>query len=161
MELQLKIYTSSAMDTKKVLDIFSNTNSKKILGRGDGNFSVLLKKACNAKEVYGIEISEKGVELARKNGVKAFQLDIDEEDSPFEDNYFDAVFAGSVIEYLFDPDHLLEGVRRVLKDRGLFVITFPNLASLYNRIVLLFSFQPFGMNISLRYHVGQLYKVKG
>ena len=147
---------------RKVLNIFSKCEFEKILdvGCGDGNFSVLLKEACNAKEVYGIEISEKGVELARKNGVKVFQLDIDEEDFPFENNYFDAVFAGSVIEYLFDPDHLLEEVRKVLKDQGLFVITFPNLASLYNRVALLLGFQPFGMNVSLRYRVGHLYEVK-
>ena len=31
-------------------------------------------------ENYGIEISEKGAEMARKNGVKCYQLDIDEED---------------------------------------------------------------------------------
>jgi len=142
---------------RKVLNIFSKCKFEKILdvGCGDGNFSVLLKEACNAKEVYGIEISEKGVELARKNGVKVFQLDIDEEDFPFENNYFDAIFAGSVIEYLFDPDHFLEEVRRVLKDKGLFVITFPNLASFYNRIALLLGFQPFGMNVSLKYRVGK------
>ncbi|MBS7609590.1 class I SAM-dependent methyltransferase, partial [Candidatus Bathyarchaeota archaeon] len=45
---------------------------------------------------YGIEISEKGVEMARKNGVKCYRLDVDMEDFPFEDNFFDAVFAGSL-----------------------------------------------------------------
>ncbi|HDD44565.1 MAG TPA: class I SAM-dependent methyltransferase [Candidatus Desulfofervidus auxilii] len=142
----------------EVLKIFSRYKFNRILdvGCADGNFSILLKEACNAREVYGIKVSEKGVKLTRKNGVKAFQLDIDEEDFPFEDNYFDAVFAGSVIEYLSDPDHLLEEVRRVLKlkDLGLF-ITLPNLASLYNKILLLLGFQPFGMNISLKYRVGK------
>ena len=145
---------------KKVLKFFSKYRFSTILdvGCGDGNFSILLKEACGAREVYGIEISEKGVELARKKGVKCFRLDIDEEDFPFEDNYFDAVFAGEIIEHLFDPDHFLDEVYRVLKPRGIFSLTTPNLASIYNRIALLLGYQPFLMNPSLRYPIGHLYE---
>lgn len=150
---------------KQILNIFSKYSSehdvKEILdvGCGNGNFSVLLKETSNAKEVYGIEISEKGVELARKNGVKAFQLDIDEEDFPFEDNYFDAVFAGEVVEHLFDPDHFLDEVYRVLKPDGIFVLTTKNLSSLYNRITLLLGYQPFSTSVSLRHNVGRPFEV--
>lgn len=143
---------------KKVLAIFARYSFDRILdvGCGNGNFSVLLKKACNTKEVYGIEISEKGVELAGRNGVKCHQLDIDEEDFPFEDDYFDAIFAGEVIEHLYDPDHFLDEVYRVLKPNGIFVLTTPNLASIHNRIALLFGFQPFSMNPSHRFRVGHI-----
>ena len=125
-----------------------------MFGCGDGNFSVLLKEACKAKEVYGIEISEKGAEMARKNGVKCYQLDVDEEGFPFEDNYFDAVTALELIEHLFDPDHFLEEVYRVLKPEGIFVLSTPNLASIHNRIALLFGYQPFPTRVSLKYAVG-------
>ena len=141
---------------RKVLEIFSKYEFERILdvGCGDGNFTMLLKEACKAREVYGIEISEKGVESARNNGVKAFQLDIDEEDFPFEDGYFDAIFAGEVIEHLFDPDHFLEEVHRTLKPGGIFVLSTPNLASIHNRIALLFGYQPFPMRVSLNYALG-------
>jgi methionine biosynthesis protein MetW len=144
---------------RKVLKIFSRYKFDRILdvGCGDGNFSVLLKEACKAKEVYGIEISEKDVESARKNGVKAYQLDIDEGDFPFEDNYFDAIFAGEVIEHLYDTDHFLDEIYRVLKENGVFVLTTPNLASWQNRISLLLGYQPYATSPSLRYRIGHLF----
>mgnify|MGYP000008674665 CR=1 FL=1 len=145
---------------KKVLDIFSRYKFEKILdvGCGDGNFSVLLKEACKAKEVYGIEISEKGAELARKNGVKCYQLDVDEEDFPFEDNYFDAVTAFELIEHLFDPDHFLGEVWRVLKPEGIFVLSTPNLAWWVNRLSLLLGYQPYFMNVSSIKSIGHFFE---
>jgi len=147
---------------KKILRIFSKYKFEKILdvGCGDGNFSVLIGQACKAKEIFGIDISKKGVELARKNGVKAFQLDIDEEDFPFEDSYFDAVFAGEIIEHLFNPDRFLEEVYRVLKLNGIFVLSTPNLAWWINRIALLFGFQPYSMNTSLKAAIGHIYETR-
>ena len=143
---------------KKVLDIFSRYKFERILdvGCGDGNFAMLIARACKAKEVYGIEISEKGAELARKNGVKCYQLDVDEEDFPFEDNYFDAIFAGEIIEHLYDTDHFLDEIYRVLKPNGILVLTTPNLACWQNRIALLLGFQPYATTVSLRYRIGHL-----
>jgi ubiquinone/menaquinone biosynthesis C-methylase UbiE len=145
---------------KKVLEMFSRHKFDRILdvGCGDGNFSTLIGKACNAKEIYGIEISEKGVESAKKKGVKCYKLDIDEEYFPFENNYFDAVFAGEIIEHLFDPDHFLDEVYRVMKPGGIFVLTTPNLASIHNRIILLFGYQPFPLGVSARMNIGRVYE---
>lgn len=150
---------------KQILNTFSmyssQHNVKRILdiGCGNGNFSVLLKEASNAKEAYGIELSEKGVEMSKKNGVEAFQLDIDEDDFPFEDDYFDAIFAGEVIEHLFDPDHLLEECYRILNPDGIFVLTTRNLSSLYNRITLFLGYQPFSTSVSLKHNVGRPFEV--
>ena len=145
---------------RKVLEIFSKYEFERILdvGCGDGNFSMLMGEACKAKEVYGIEISEKGVEMARKNGVKCYFLDVDQEDFPFEDNFFDAVTALELIEHLFDPDHFLDEVYRVLKPKGIFALSTPNLASIHNRIALLFGYQPFPMGVSVRLNVGRAYE---
>lgn len=144
---------------KKVLEIFSNYNFNRILdvGCGDGNYSLLLKDASNAKEVYGIDITEKCIKAAKKKGINAYLVDIDEEDFPFEDEYFDAICAGEIIEHLYDTDHFLDEVYRTLKRGGLMVLTTPNLASIHNRIALLFGYQPFPTGVSLRYNVGKMY----
>ncbi|MBN1761692.1 MAG: methyltransferase domain-containing protein [Methanomicrobia archaeon] len=141
---------------QKVLALFGRYKFERILdvGCGDGNFSVLLQEACKAEEVCGLEISAKGVELARSNGVKCLQLDVDEDDFPFEAEYFDAVFAGEVIEHVFDTDHFLDEVHRILKPDGTFVLTTPNLAAIHNRIALLFGYQPYPMKVSLNYALG-------
>jgi len=158
MGLTPKSYSELHDRHKKVLEIFSKHSFKRILdvGCGDGNFTLLIKEACKAEEVYAVEISERGVEEASKKGIKAFRLDVDVEDLPFKDEFFDAVFAGEVMEHLFDPDHFLDEVYRVLKPKGILVLTTPNLASLHNRIALLLGFQPFPLGVSLRFNIGRL-----
>jgi methionine biosynthesis protein MetW len=142
---------------KEVLKLFSGLKAHRILdvGCGNGLFSLLLKQVCNA-EVYGVEISKINIESATKKGINALQLDLDKEIFPFEDNYFDAVFAGEVIEHLYDPDHLLDEIYRTLKPKGALILTTPNLACWQNRISLLFGYQPYATTISLRYRLGHI-----
>jgi len=82
-------------------------------------------------------------------------LDVDVEEFPFSDNYFDTVFAGEIIEQ-YNPDHFLAETYQVLKPKGIFVLTTLNLASIHNRIALLLGFQPFNVMVSLRNSVGHL-----
>lgn len=148
---------------KKVIKNISKYNDDTVdifldVGCGDGDFTMLLKKVLDVKEVYGIDISPKAVEIANKKGVKAVQVDIDTEKFPFDDNYFDMVVCGEVIEHLFDPDHLLDEIYRVLKRKGICLLTTPNLAVWHNRIALLLGHQPYRCAPSLRHNwVGLLF----
>jgi len=146
---------------KKIISIFSKYKLNRILdiGCGNGGFSIFLKETSGAEEVYGIEISEIGVKMARKKGVKAIQLDIDEKSFPFKDKYFDAIFAGEIIEHLYYTDKFLEECWRCLDSKGIFVLTTRNLSSLFNRITLLLGYQPFSTSVSLKYNVGRPFKI--
>lgn len=147
----------------KVLEVFRQVRGERLLdiGCGDGAFTVLLKEAMGAKEVFGIEIASDAVASAEKKGVKTLQVDIDENVFPFEDDYFDAIYCGEVIEHLFDPDHLLDELNRVLKPEGICVLTTPNLAGWPNRIALLLGFQPYPMAVSPRLEGAGKLLIKG
>jgi 2-polyprenyl-3-methyl-5-hydroxy-6-metoxy-1,4-benzoquinol methylase len=136
---------TSGSDDKKILDI----------GCGLGNFTLRLKNFGN--QLYAVEISEKAAKLAKEKGIKARLLDVDEQDLPYVNNFFDIIFCGELIEHVFDPDHLLDEIFRTLKPNGLAIITTPNLASYLNRSVMLFGFHPYFTSTGLRYNTGKFF----
>ena len=137
----------------KVLQLARALTAEKLLdiGCGDGSMSVALKKTLGAKEVFGIEISARGVQEARRKDIVCYELDVDERPLPFEDNSMDAIYAGEIVEHLFDPDHLVDEIFRVLHPRGVAIIDTPNLAWWADRLALLLGYQPQSTEPSLRF----------
>ncbi|MDP2937381.1 MAG: class I SAM-dependent methyltransferase [Dehalococcoidia bacterium] len=125
------------------------------IGCGVGGVGLYLQEVLSAKEVYGVEISESRVAAAQQRGIKAVQRDFNQEPLPFDDNSFDAIFCGEIIEHLVDPDHLLDEIHRALTPQGVCVLTTPNLANWYNRIALALGWQPFDTSVSFRHEVGR------
>ena len=134
----------------KIANIFCQLTGDRLLdiGCGDGDVTLLLKESSGAKEVFGVEIAPEAVTIAQGKGIKAHKLDIDEVKLPFEEEYFDLIYCGELIEHLFDPDHLLKEIYRVLKAKGTCVLTTPNLAGWPNRFALLLGYQPYPMAAS-------------
>lgn len=115
---------------KRVLDI----------GCYDGTIGKLI--AQNQNEVYGIDLSDQAVNLAKKKGIRAYQADIEENDLPFPKEFFDVIVAAEIIEHVFDTDGFLEKIREFLKPNGHLILTTPNLATLGRRLLLLFGKNP-------------------
>ena len=44
---------------------------------------------------------------------------------PFEDHDFDGIICNQVLEHVFNPDQFVRELRRVLKSRGLLLLTVP------------------------------------
>jgi SAM-dependent methyltransferase len=61
---------------------------------------------------------------------------------PFRPASFDGVFAGEIIEHLFEPIEFLRECRRVLAPGGAIVVTTPNLATLQDRVRFLLGRSP-------------------
>lgn len=150
---------------RKVAKMFSRRgrsyNRLLDIGCGAGKIAIYLKEATGAGEVYGVEIAEKQVETARENGVQALSMDVGLERLPFDDDFFDAIFCGEVIEHLVDTDHLLDEIYRTLSPKGVCVLTTPNLAAWYNRATLFLGYQPFFTQVSFHHPVGRLPFVGG
>ena len=132
---------------RKTRDIYSALNCPHLLdvGCGDGRLAKELGRVCGAEEIFGVDVSEEGIRRARQRGLTAERIDLDEEPLPFETEAFDSVHSGEVVHYLRDTDNFFREVRRCLKPGGVFVFTSPNLASIYNRIALLFGRLPYPM----------------
>jgi len=124
---------------REVLALAGRLRGERLLdiGCGDGAFTTLLRDAVGAGEVVGVDIAPAAVTAARQQGVNAICLDIEQNPLPFDAAYFDMVYCGEIIEHLFNPDHLLQEVYRVLKPAGTCILTTPNLASWPSRVSLI------------------------
>jgi SAM-dependent methyltransferase len=131
------------------------------VGCGAAEQTLFLGRRLKARSLYGLEISETALAKAREKGIQAYAIDLNRELFPFGDASIDVVFCGELIEHLFDTDHLLDEIRRVLVPGGCCVLTTPNLASWQNRIVLGLGFQPFLSQVSLHHGAGRLPGTKG
>ncbi|PIN94898.1 hypothetical protein COU53_01765 [Candidatus Pacearchaeota archaeon CG10_big_fil_rev_8_21_14_0_10_30_48] len=109
-------------------------------GCGDGRFTEFIIKQFGTN-VKGLEYSKEGLEICKKKKIDIKFADFNEK-LPFKEKYFDVIYAGEVIEHLYNPDKFLEECNRVLKDDGFIIITTPNLCNWYNRVLMLFGIQP-------------------
>lgn len=136
-------YLQKALNHAKVLDI----------GCAGGAFP----KAANnlGFDVIGVEPSVWMSDYARKT----YGLDIRTgtlTDCFFESGSFDVVTMWDVIEHLTDPSAVLQEVKRIIKDDGIFIINFPDYSS-YARKFLKFKW-PFFLSVHLIYFTPETIK---
>ncbi len=109
----------------KVLDI----------GCGSGLIAKEIKKM--GYSVEGVDFSEEAVKKAVQNGINASVCDLDGGINK-SDGKFDIVWAGDIIEHVFDPIGLLKEINRVLKNKGILILCIPSDVGLVSRIKMLF-----------------------
>ena len=130
-------------DKRRIDFILENIpdNNLKILDIGcwDGSYAARYMKKTN--RIYGIESSIFASKVARKKGIVVKQGDFMEK-TFFNDTKFDIVVAGEVIEHIFDTDLFLQKIRKLLRNRGILILTTPNVASLPRRILLFLGINP-------------------
>lgn len=104
----------------------------------DSQFSVL-EIGChvgeNLKEIknrfpnsilYGCDINKDCIDIA-KYYCNAFVTDIQELYLPFQEDYFDYIIFGDVLEHLRNPQEVLQYCKRFLKMGGSILISVPNI----------------------------------
>jgi SAM-dependent methyltransferase len=109
------------------------------VGCGDGTVSRLFLKA---GQVLGIDIVPEFVEHAIEKGIEAKAADVTQDGLPFPEGSMDVVYAGALIEHLYDPEFFLRECHRVLAEEGIILLSTPNIASLTSRLRMLFGRGP-------------------
>jgi SAM-dependent methyltransferase len=105
------------------------------VGCGAGNIGADLIKL--GFHVVGLDHSPEAVKLANARGLDARLCDLDSDGLGCQDSTFDVVWAGDVLEHVFDPIFLLKEASRVLKKDGSFYLSVPNEFPLRTRLALL------------------------
>lgn len=93
------------------------------LGCGTGEMMKLILQQETSKSLYGIDLSEKMLEVAReKLGNNVTLILGDSEQLPFTDSFFDVVYCNDSFHHYPAPDNVLSEICRVLKPGGTFVM---------------------------------------
>jgi methionine biosynthesis protein MetW len=103
------------------------------VGCGTGALGAFYEKNQNCK-VYGIEINESAFLAAKEKLHEVIKGNVEVLDLPYENNYFDVVIMGDVLEHLINPVGTLNKMIVVLKPQGRIYITVPNVR--YWRVVI-------------------------
>jgi SAM-dependent methyltransferase len=133
---------------------YKNKNQSEFIifdqGCGHGDDLLLIKnKVLNDPELnavqltlYGIENYAPFVKECKGKGITVFSIDLEKEVYPMHDATVDIIITNQVLEHTKEIFWIMEQFTRILKPGGLLIIGVPNLASLHNRILLLFGEQP-------------------
>ncbi len=115
------------------------------LGCGNGAFSSSVKDKICCEKIWGIDLSDEELDMAKQRGVLVTKSDLNG-CLPAEANSFNVVVSNQVIEHLLYPIKFVKEVHRILKPGGYAVISTENLASWDNIGALFFGNTPFSMD---------------
>ncbi len=155
-------HTAGLPRTRQVLRLIAGLSLQDVLdvGSGEGDGAVQIRSLTNAN-VSCVDVAEVAVNSARSRGLDAYQVDLDNEVLPFDDESFDLVNLTEVIEHLVRPDHALREIRRVIRPGGHLIVSTPNLACLPNRVLLPLGLQPLFSEVSEEMVLGRGAKLLG
>ena len=124
------VFIKPQKEIPKIAKIFKEKKVKKVLDLGCGSGRHTVYFAQKGFDVYGFDIAEEGVKLARKwlkkEGFKAkFKIGSIYKKLPYKDNFFDAIVSTQVIHHgkIQDIRKAIKEIKRILRPGGLIFIT--------------------------------------
>jgi ubiquinone/menaquinone biosynthesis C-methylase UbiE len=104
---------------------FTRYYGKRVLEIGVGAGTDHLQWARAGAECYGVDLTHRAIEITRARfqlyGFKSELQQIDAEELPFPDNFFDIVYSWGVIHHSANPEKIIREIKRVLKPQGMFL----------------------------------------
>ncbi len=107
-------------------------SGKRVLDLGCRS-GALTRHFLEGNDVVGLDVDAAALAKAAELGITPVQGDV-EEPLPFEDESFDAVVAGELLEHLRFPDALVSEIRRVLRPGGVLAGSVPNAFRVQSRL---------------------------
>lgn len=104
-------------------------------------YGALTRSYLHGNHVVGLDVDRWALQEAAGFGIDTHWADA-EQGLPFEDDTFDVVVAGELLEHVRDPGQLVSEARRVLRAGGTFVGSVPNGFRLKNRLRFLAGRKP-------------------
>jgi SAM-dependent methyltransferase len=104
-------------------------------------YGALTSRYAAGNDVVGMDVDKEALEAAAELGIETIWADA-EEPLPFDDESFEVVVAGELLEHVRDPSALVVEAHRVLRPGGTFVGSVPNAFRLKNRLRFLAGRQP-------------------
>jgi ubiquinone/menaquinone biosynthesis C-methylase UbiE len=114
------------------------------LGCDDGTWTRALGDRLGSKNLYGVEVVEERAFLARKQGIKVVNCNL-EQGLPFKKECVDVVHANQVIEHVSNIDLFISEIYRVLKPGGYTLISTENGSSWHNIFASILGWQIFSL----------------
>lgn len=106
-------------DAKRILDV----------GCGTGETGLSIKNRFGSNvEVSGIELDSRIGETAKVKIDRVIIGDVEQTALPFDNEYFDCIIYGDILEHLVDPWGILKRHLRFLKKDGCIIASIPNIA---------------------------------
>ena len=112
------------------------------LGGGHGVDLETVHANHQSARLHAIDSNVHYTRYLRDRGITVHNINLENTEIPFDDNSVDLVIANQILEHTKEIYWIFHEVTRVLKVGGYFYIGLPNLASLHNRLLLLFGKQP-------------------
>lgn len=126
----------------EILEDLGKVNRLLDVGCGDGEKSHLIKQLGLVEEVYCVDIDENLLLKARKRNLLVYKVDLNKDKLPFPDEFFDVTICLDVVEHIINLDNLFTEIWRVLKPKGVLVISTPNIQWIYHIIRLILGYGP-------------------
>ncbi|HEY3419533.1 MAG TPA: class I SAM-dependent methyltransferase [Methanomassiliicoccales archaeon] len=107
----------------------SSVHQFKMLDVGCGG-GQLLENFCRKDniEVHGIDISQEALRVSKNKGYCSVECDLEADNMPYPDSFFDVVVMNDLIEHIINPDRMLREARRVIKPEGSIIVCTPNVS---------------------------------
>lgn len=134
------------LNHKNIFGLLEEKNDANFLDLGcdDGKLTIGLANKIKTENVYGVEVVNERIEMAKNEGVIVKKFDLNNK-FYFEDNFFDVINANQVIEHLYNSDNFISEVYRILKPGGYAIISTENASSWCNILSSIMGWQIFSL----------------